>query len=223
MAAAVERAYGVIRLGIQSGAYPPGTHIRAAEVASQLGISRTPVREAMRRLHAEGVVNFVANHGAYVMEWSRADIEEVFDLRCKLESYAAGRAAQQITEERCAELGVLAAQMSELAATQPPQFLERIAELNDRFHRLILASAGGRRLTALVAAVVDMPIVLRTFHRYSGEDLRRSMAHHHEIVAALGARDGEWAASVMRSHVLAARSVYFASSVPADVDDQAAK
>jgi DNA-binding GntR family transcriptional regulator len=223
VAAAVDRAYDTIRLGIQSGTYPPGTHIRAAEVAGQLGISRTPVREAMRRLHAEGVVDFVANHGAYVIEWSRADIAEVFDLRCMLESYAVERAAQQITAERCVELGLLATQMSELAAEQTPEFLERIAELNDRFHRAILATAGGRRLTALVAAVVDMPIVLGTFHRYNEEDLRRSMAHHHEIVAALELRDGEWAASVMRSHILAARRIYFASSVAVGLDDQAAE
>jgi DNA-binding GntR family transcriptional regulator len=216
VAAAVDRAYDIIRSGIQSGVYSPGTHIRAAEVAGQLGISRTPVREAMRRLHAEGLVDFVANHGAHVMRWSRTDIDEVFDLRCALESYASERAATRMTAQALDELGKLASEMSTLAETKPAHYLERIAEHNDSFHRLILASAGGRRLSALVAAVVDMPIVLRTFHRYGDEDLRRSMAHHHDLVAAFGARDGEWAASVMRSHVLAARNVYFSSSDPLD-------
>ena len=77
MAAAVEKAYAAIREGIMDGTYPGGVHLKAEDLAVAIGVSRTPVREALRRLHAEGLVDFVANRGAYVLTWDRSDVEEV--------------------------------------------------------------------------------------------------------------------------------------------------
>ena len=74
MAAAVERAYLAIREGIVSGAYAPGRHLTAQELASATSVSRTPVREAMRRLHAEGLIRFIPNRGAFVRQ---------LDLHCR--------------------------------------------------------------------------------------------------------------------------------------------
>jgi DNA-binding FadR family transcriptional regulator len=115
MGAAVEKAYRAIRAGIADGTYPSNAHITAGELALKLGVSRTPVREALRRLHAEGLINFVANHGAYVTSWTRTDIDEVFELRSTLESYAAERAARRLSPEQLAELNQLARRM-ELAS-----------------------------------------------------------------------------------------------------------
>lgn len=204
MAEAVERAYQAIRGGIVAGTYPGGAHLRAADLAESLGVSRTPVREALRRLHAEGLVNFRANHGAFVSSWSRADLDEVFGLRAHLESYAADLAATALSPAGIDELARLAEAMSELVARQRPDFVDALIEANSRFHRIITEAAAHPRLAAMIATVVEAQLVTRTFQFYTREALERSMAHHHELVAAFRVRDGRWAASVMTSHVHAA-------------------
>jgi DNA-binding GntR family transcriptional regulator len=215
MAAAVEKAYTAIRRGIASGLYPVRSHLKAADLAVAIGVSRTPVREALRRLHAEGIVDFVAHRGAYVIDWRPSDVDEVLGLRAVLESYAAELAARSITPAQLAELRTLTDRMDRAACDRPPLYLEAIAEANARFHKLIHVAAQHKRLASILAAIVEMPLMLRTFHRYRNEDLMRSMAHHRELVAALEARDGAWAASVMRSHVIAAHHVILAAQAEA--------
>ena len=94
MAAAVEKAYSAIRDGIMDGTYSGGSHLKAEDLAVAIGVSRTPVREALRRLHSEGLVDFVANRGAYVLNWDKSDVDEVFGLRMVLESLP--RSSRQI-------------------------------------------------------------------------------------------------------------------------------
>lgn len=207
MAAAVEKAYEAIRSAILSGIHPAGRHLKAADLAEDLGVSRTPVREAMRRLHAEGLVNFVANHGAYVMSWSSRDIEEIFSLRSVLESHAAEQAARYIQPIQLAELRQLTDQMDEFAARrQAVDYLD----CNDRFHKLILEAAGNHRLSAMVGSIIEVPLVHNTFARYDHRNVLRSNSQHRELVDAFSAGDSTWAASVMRSHILAARQVFLA-------------
>lgn len=90
------------------------------------------------------------------------------------------------------------------AATCARPDLETITALNNQFHRAILEASGNQRLVSMVASVVDVPLVWRTFSYYSPERMLRSLAHHHEIVDALVAGDPAWAESVMRAHVPAA-------------------
>ena len=83
---AVEKAYAAVRDGIVSGKYAPGTRITEQEVAELAGVSRTPVREALRQLNVEGLLEFVPNQGAVVTSWSERELDEIFDLRAVLES-----------------------------------------------------------------------------------------------------------------------------------------
>jgi len=85
--------------------------------------------------------------------------------------------------------------------------IDRIVECDTEFHDIIRQAAASTRLVMMLNAVIQLPLVLQTFHRYSREDLLHSMAHHREIVHAFAARDPVWAESVMRSHVLAAKRV----------------
>jgi DNA-binding GntR family transcriptional regulator len=203
---AAERAYEVIRGGILDGTFGLGARLPEEDLAARAGVSRTPVREALRQLAAEGFVTFAPNRGAQVASWSEDDLEEIFQLRALLESYAASRAARRIDAARLLALHELADGMDAAARRGTAAALDRIAELNNRFHRAILTVADSQRLHALLDTVIVVPLVHRTFHRYTPAALRRSMHHHRELLAAFEAADSEWAATVMRTHVLAARA-----------------
>lgn len=207
-ATAVDRAYAEIRRGIVAGDYPPGHHLTAAILAGKLGLSRTPVRESLRRLHAEGLVTLQPHQGAFVTGWSEADLDDLFSLRAVLESHGAALAAARIRPDGVAALKDLAHGMEAAAAAKPPGYLDRVAEKNDAFHKLILEAAASGRLKRVLAGVIEVPLVLSTFRRYDEASLQRSMGHHRELIAAFEARDPEWARSAMRCHVQAARSAF---------------
>ena len=171
MADAVQHAYDAIRHRIASGEYAAGAHLKGEDLAVSLGISRTPVREALRRLHSEGLVELIPNRGASVVSWTRADIDEVFGLRAVLESYAAELAAQRLGVAELDELDRLAEITARLAASDAPGERAEIAIANSRFHQLILAAAAHPRLAAMAASVVQMPLVMQTFRAYTRVDL----------------------------------------------------
>lgn len=202
---AVDQAYQTVRDGIISGQYPPSSRITEQEIAEAAGVSRTPVREALRRLHAEGLVEFQANHGAVVTDWSDADADEVFELRAMLESHGAARAALNATPAQRQELRDLAEEQHRHSLERGEGHLERIGELNSRFHRRLQEAANSPRLARALAALLEAPLIMKTFIKYGPQDLERSAVHHLELVRALEAGDPDWAASVMRSHILAAR------------------
>ena len=206
MAAAVEHAYRTIREGIVSGVYRPGAHLTAEGLAGVSGISRTPVREAMRRLHAEGLIQFIPNRGAFVTALDERDIAKIYDLRVVLEGYAAETAAREATDAQIDGLEALAGEMAAAIEPLSSADLDHVAQLNNAFHKLIVAGAASPRLEIALASIVELPLVLRTFRRYSQEELRRSMTQHQELVQALRARDGAWARSVMASHILSGRN-----------------
>ena len=208
---AAERAYSTVRDGILHGAYAAGTRLTEQELAHAAGVSRTPVREALRRLHAEGLVQFEPNHGAVVAQFEPADAEEIFELRALLEPISARRAAERATPDMIAELRSLADQQKLESVRRRGDYLVRIGELNGRFHRLLQAASGSARLEKALAGLIEAPLILRTFGQYTNEELRRSAAQHLELVQALEAHDPQWAHSIMRTHILAARATYLRS------------
>ncbi len=154
MIKAVDIAYETIRDGIRDGTYPPGSHLTAQALAEASGFSRTPVREAMRRLHAEALIHFIPNRGAFVATWSRLEIEQIYDLRILLESFAASEAATHISDEQLAELRRIALRMHEITQEAEPN-VETVTELNDDFHKLILDASGNVRLRNLLGSIVE--------------------------------------------------------------------
>ena len=205
MARAAELAYVTVRDRIVRGVYAGASRITEQEIADSTGVSRTPVREALRRLQAEGFVKVTANHGAIVTEWSSQDTDNVFELRALLEPYGAARAAKLITAEGIAELSRLAEAQYRESETRADGYIGRIRELNSSFHRVLQGFSGNTRLTALLPSLIEAPLVLKTFATYEPRELIRSASHHLEIVRALEARDGDWSAALMRSHILGAR------------------
>lgn len=204
MVKAVDIAYETIRDGIRNGTYPPGSHLTAQALAEASGFSRTPVREAMRRLHAEALIQFIPNRGAFVATWSRREIEQIYDLRILLESFAAGEAALHISDEQLTRLREIAQQMHATTQKDAPD-VEKVTELNDEFHKLVLDASGNVRLRNLLGSIVEIPLVLNTFRSYSLGQIRRSSAQHLELTDAFAARDPDWAAAIMTAHIRSAR------------------
>ncbi len=205
---AAQRAYNTLRAGIIEGVHPPGARVTEQEVAASAGVSRTPVREALRRLEAEGLLRFVPHQGAVVTSWSDQDAEDIFELRAMLEGYGARLAARKATTEDVRQLRQLAEDQCREAAERSPGYLERIADLNSQFHRRLQQTAASARLQASLTTISSAPLVLQTFRDYDGDDLNRSAHHHMEMVEAIEAGDGDWAESVMHSHVMAARRAF---------------
>lgn len=210
MAEAVDRAYRAIRDGIVSGAFAQGAHITAQELAVATGLSRTPVREAMRRLHAEGLIHIIPNRGAFVASWSEQDVEEYFELVVLLESFAAELAARRISEPEISELRQLNAEMDALVAEAHPS-VPRIKEVNDRFHEIVRRVCGNVRLEGYLSSMIEAELVVGTLGHYNPEELRRSAMQHAELLAAFEAGDPTWARSVMATHILSARHSFLRS------------
>ena len=205
---AAEKAYNVLRAGIIEGTFPPGSRITEKDISKKAAVSRTPVREAMRRLQAEGLLEFAPNQSPMVRAWSDTDADEIFELRTLLEAQAAEKAAKHATPDEIARLRALAEAQQAEVEDQGVGYLERIANLNEEFHKTLCAAAGSKRLQSILGSLADAPLVFEVFRDYSQDELRRSARHHLEIVYAIEAGDGDWAASVMRSHVRAARQTF---------------
>lgn len=202
MPRAADVAYEALRQMILTGEVHAGSRLGEAEMAEALGLSRTPVREALQRLDADGLVELLPHRGARVVSWTPADLEEIFELRGQLEPYGAARAARRgLSLDTLDELDGLCGQMEKCAADHD---FPRLAELNSRLHGAVITGSGNGRLADLVKTVIHVPIVIGTFARYDAVSLRRSMDHHRELVAALRARDPAWAEAVMTSHIRAA-------------------
>ncbi|MDI2027596.1 GntR family transcriptional regulator [Saccharopolyspora sp. TS4A08] len=206
MSQAAARAYQALREDILNGERPAGSRLREEQLAEDFGLSRTPVREAIRRLQADGLVQVVPNRGAEVVSLSAEDFEEMFGLRSVLESYAARHAALR-GEADAARLHELCDAMErQLDRLDDDGAHEEITRLNLEFHQLIHQAGGRRLLPELLSRVIEVPLVRRTFHRYTTAELHRSFTQHRELAEAIAAGDGDWAQAVMQSHVLAARA-----------------
>jgi DNA-binding GntR family transcriptional regulator len=200
-----ERAYIEIQRQIINGDLPMGARLGEVELAESLEASRTPIREALRRLVADGLVEIQSNRGARVASWTSKDVNEIFVLRALLEGHGASLAAARITDQELAHLEELCAEMDRLIPEREGPGVGRLNTIHREFHDGILAAARSPRLTNLVSAVVQMPLTQRTFRRYTEEGIHRSRIHHHELLSALNAHDQAWAAAVMHAHLHSAR------------------
>jgi DNA-binding GntR family transcriptional regulator len=196
-------AYDAVKERIASGAAGPGAWLREHTVAASLGLSRTPVREALRLLAAEGVVELVHNRGARVVDWTPDDIDEAYRLRALLEGYGAGLAAAHADTACVAGLRTLQDRYERAMAQERRDVTP--AQCNDDFHAAVLAASRSTRLSTLLAAVSSAPLVRRVLHGYNDDDRRRSVLAHRDIVTAIEHGDEHLATAAMSSHILAAR------------------
>ncbi|MCZ8368909.1 MAG: GntR family transcriptional regulator [Porphyrobacter sp.] len=220
MSRASDQAYAKIRAYLLSGEVRAGEQLTEEQLSQITGVSRTPVREAVRRLEDELLLVRSDTKRLFVADWSRDDIEEMFTLRQMLECHAAERAAQRLTRE---QVGALESVNRSLKAAidQSPPDVSRFLEANRTFHEVIIDAAHSPRLAQLLAKLVEAPVVLRTARTYSPEDLRQSARDHDELVAAFAARDADWARAVMGSHLRRAFHTFAKTVGPATSDAEA--
>jgi DNA-binding GntR family transcriptional regulator len=178
------------------------------QLAERLGVSRTPIRQALTMLEAEGLVEIAPNKGAVVCSFSIEDVWDIYDLRAVLEGHAARRAAGRIEGEESSRLGELAREMEELARGRSEDHegeIRRLVALNNEFHGIIIEASRNRRLLRLVRRTVEVPLVFKAFFWYGQRERDISNHYHRQILNALEAGDGERAEIIMREHVYEGR------------------
>lgn len=208
MSTATDRAYGLIRQEIREGALVPGSRLVESQLVDFCQVSRTPIREALRRLSHEGLVDLIPNAGAIVAKWSDHEIIDLYGVRARIEAMAASLAAQRRTPAELVRLRQLATQMQTLVIHgDPEQVINEIAILNNEFHHKILLASHSRAVEAAASQINETPLMLRTFQKYDSEGLLRSSRQHLDLVKAIEAHDSEWAGAIMRAHIMAGLDV----------------
>ena len=209
MAKAANLAYDTIREAILNGDFKPGERLPEQTLVSLCGCSRTPVREALRRLAADHYVVVNSNQGAQVRDWDDEDIDELFELRALLEGSAASRAAARIGPEALRNLNRKLDDLDEALNNPSVSDKHKVSAFlshNSEFHGIVVKAANSPRLESLLSNLIEQAIVVHTAQHYSMDRIRESQRHHRELVDALKARNEVWAKSVMTNHIYAARA-----------------
>lgn len=202
-----DHVYRAIKRSIRDGGYLPGESLREQQVAESLGVSRTPVREAFRRLSAEGWLEARPNYGVRVKVWSAKDVLEILEARVLIEPYLAGRAATRLSSEQVAELMRLAEHMKEIARDTPTdETTQAWFEANGAFHDALMQGGDNARLAQALHTLKEVPLIKWTFKNFGPEDRQRAVRQHIEIAHAVAQRDAALTEAIMKSHMLAAQA-----------------
>lgn len=184
---------------IVAGTYRPGEKLNEIELAERFGVSRTPVREALKTLSSSGVIAIERNKGARVIDYSPESIEAMYSARSMMEPYAARLASEHMTDDDIAGLRRLADDMYAKVTDDPN--LAEIAVLNNAFHSAIVSHCPNPRVAEMTLGMLKPLVASRTFRVYTELQLMRSARHHLEIVDAMEHRDPDWVEAIMRAHI----------------------
>ncbi|WP_171185526.1 GntR family transcriptional regulator [Ruegeria sp. HKCCC2117] len=184
---------------IRDGALLPGDRLREIELSERLGVSRTPVREAIRQLEADGLVTHVPRQGATVRSLDYAEVMELYEMRAVLEGTAARLAARAASDIELDELDILNDRLAE-AGTGPDA-----AQINRVFHATLLDAAKNRFLAKSMLSLQKALLILGPSQLLDSERAAAAVTEHRRIMAALKARDGASAETEMRAHIQAAQ------------------
>jgi DNA-binding GntR family transcriptional regulator len=198
----------LIREAIVDGRLAPGQRLKEVQLARELGISRTPIREALLLLQAEGLVEASPNRGSTVRTYDVQELEDIYELRAVVEGHAARRAAARITPEELDELRASCVRFEALVADAVPSGpVTELVRENALFHAMILDACGSERLAGMVRPLIVPLLVYKSYVWYSPEQARLSLHSHVQLVKALERREAERADALMREHVFQGRDV----------------
>ncbi|MDI1244879.1 MAG: GntR family transcriptional regulator [Rhodoferax sp.] len=194
-----EEVAELLRQRIFSRELEPGSWIDELKIAQDYGISRTPMREALKVLATEGLVTMKVRRGAYVTEVSERDLADVYHLLSLLESDAAGVVAQTATDVQTAELQALHQELED-AARPEKMDRQRFFEINERFHMCLLEIANNRWRNQMVADLRKVMKLNRHNSLLKSGRIQESLDEHRAIMAALVARDPQLCTQRMQAH-----------------------
>lgn len=203
-----ERVYARLRQAIVEGYFAPGERLIQDKLAEQLGVSRSPVREAIRRLESEGLVEVAPVRGVTVINMPLDEAIGLYDLREVLEGLAARLAARNITPQELSELRGCVVRMEQLL---PPKAApHRWVEENSRFHEIIVRASRNRKLTELLPVLRESIGVLCRAIESNPSRVAEAMREHEAILAAIAARDPEEAERLGRQHIVCSKNAVLA-------------
>ncbi len=196
------KVFGKLREDILSGVYKDGEELREITLGEKLGVSRTPVREALRQLELEGLVSIIPNKGAYVTAITRNDVEDIYKIRSLLEGLCARWATRHITEEQIEELEEIVF-LSEFRLKRKEEGkAKQVSELDGRFHKILYEASDSRILER----------VLKDFHKYvkmarmlsvnTPDRAEQSIAEHKGILMAIKNKDEDLAEKLADEHIM---------------------
>jgi len=201
-----ERTYQSLRSALLDGDYLPGERIYEAAIAQALGVSRNPVREAVRRLQQDGLLEVRPHYGIYVATIPLEEIEDVYRIRAALEATAASLAAERMTDAEVEELGRILERQQAAAAKSAVLPRERASVVQaDRFHHAIHIGAKSPRLLVLLEQIYAQVSHFRNLTLRLPGRAAVSAAGHATIFEAIRARDADAADRTMRAHIDDAR------------------
>jgi len=197
-----EKVYSLIRQQILLRRFQAGEKLDIYRLADQLGVSRTPVKDAVNRLALEGLVEIVPRRGTFVTSVGRKDIEELFDARCMVELWAAQKAMKRVTDQEIRQLQDLVAEGAKLLKKARGEFdYESFSVLNARFHRLMLEFAGSRKLVDIYNSLHTHVQVTRAMSQRALEACQLAQAEHEKIVEAYKQRDLKKLKAAITTHL----------------------
>lgn len=187
-----------LREAIQSGVLEPGERLMEIQLAEELGVSRTPIREAIRKLELDGFVVMIPRRGTYVADISLKDISQVFEIRSALEELAAGLAAERITEE---EMEYLERMLVEIGDYIEEGDLDKIVEADVSFHDVLYKASRNKRLVEIINNLREQILRFRSVSMNQPGRLANTWEEHRQLVEAIAARDVSEAQRIARTHM----------------------
>ncbi len=194
-----QRVFNRIRESILSGKYEKGEELKEKTIGDELGVSRTPVREALRQLELEGLVTIIPNKGAYVVGFTAEDIHDIYEIRSMLEGLCARRAAEKATTEQLEAMEEIMC-LSDFQLKR--EHYDQLVELDNRFHQQLYQASGSKVLEHVLSDYHHYVERVRKVTWAVPKRSARSNEEHRQILEALKARDPEKAQQLANGHIM---------------------
>lgn len=190
--------FEALRDAIIKGALKPGERLMEVQLAEELGVSRTPVREAIRKLELEDLVVMIPRKGAYVSGISLKGIADVFEVRAAVEALAAGLAAERITAEELEELERILVKKAEIIEANN---LERLVEIDTLFHECLYQASRNGKLIQIINNLSEQIHRFRSTSLASPGRMKEALEEHRKIVEAISERNITLAQALAQEHI----------------------